>query len=61
MAKNSEERLVVAYQVLAILADAVGLYLHPDVQHALDYLSGARDDTPLPFPQTTPLVSDTRH
>lgn len=56
MQDSPERKVIIAYQVIAILADSLGLYWHPDVQHALQYLEGERDDDPLPFPSTQPLI-----
>lgn len=38
-----------AYQVIGALADAAGLFDHPEVQRALDYFSKAPDGSLLPF------------
>ncbi|MBX9758716.1 MAG: hypothetical protein K2Y29_08045 [Beijerinckiaceae bacterium] len=61
MTDSPETKVVIAYQVIAIMAETFGIYLHPDVQHVLAYLSGAREDGPLPFPKSLPLISTTQH
>lgn len=56
MPDTDNQKAVVAYQVIAVLAFAAGFSWHPDVQHVLAYLAGERDDDPLPFPKTLPLT-----
>lgn len=57
---TDDYRLTVAYNVIALIAHAAGLNDHPDVSHALDFVSGATDEDPLPFPKTEPLFPQER-